>query len=676
MSQPEVVGAFAANGVLARAIEGFKARPSQQEMAEAVADAIDAQGALVVEAGTGTGKTFAYLVPALLKGGKVIVSTGTKNLQDQLFLRDIPTVRRALKVPVTIALLKGRSNYLCHYWLERTSKEGNLPSKDDVKHLRKIQLFAKTTQSGDKGDLSDVPENAGIWSMVTSTRENCLGQECPKYKDCFVMQARQDALKADVVVVNHHLFFADVMLRDTGMAELLPACNTVIFDEAHQLPETASLFFGETFSSAQMMDLARDTLREGMEGARDGADWPAITRSLEYALRDTRLALPQTNVRMSLTRLQKADQLDEALDKLELKLEGFIATLEDQAERSEGLEACWRRAQELHTLLTNWRAQKKPATPQGAEEVATADVAATVRWIETFNQPFHLHATPLDIAPIFKKQLEGLPRAWVFTSATLSVKGDFSHYQAQMGLDTAITKSWESPFDYPSQAILCVPQDFPDPRDEAHTQAVVDAAVPLLEAMQTGAPRGAFLLFTTIRGMQRAHELLLDRLKALGLEIPVLLQGQGSRTDLLNRFREAGNAVLIGSQSFWEGVDVRGDALSLVVIDKLPFAPPDDPVLSARIDAISQAGGNAFMDYQLPHAVITLKQGAGRLIRDETDRGVLVICDPRLISKPYGRRIWQSLPPMRRVRTIAEAVAFFRDTNPAITTPQPLESEA
>ena len=653
MTQPEVHGAFAAGGVLAQSIPGFAARGSQLEMATAVADAIDAQGVLIAEAGTGTGKTFAYLVPALLKGGKVIVSTGTKNLQDQLFARDIPTVRRALKAPVTIALLKGRSNYLCHYWLERTSKEGKLPSKEDVKHLRKIQLFAKHTQSGDKAELADVPENAGIWGMVTSTRENCLGQECPKYKECFVMQARQDALKADVVVVNHHLFFADVMLRDTGVAELLPACNTVIFDEAHQLPDTASLFFGETFSSTLVMDLARDVLREGMEGARDGADWPAVTRTLEYALRDARLALPQVNTKMALGRFNKLDELDTALAALDKKLDAFIAILEDQAERTEGLEACWRRAQELQSVLASWRNNAKPIAN-------TVTAGEKVRWIETFNQPFHLHATPLDIAPIFKAQLEAIPRAWIFTSATLSVRGDFGHYQRQMGLEEAVAKSWESPFDYPNQALLCVPQKFPDPKSETHTQAVVDAAVEIIVAMNETTPKGAFLLFTTLRGMQRAHELLVDRLAARGLELPILLQGQGSRTELLNRFREAGNAVLIGSQSFWEGVDVKGDSLALVVIDKLPFAPPDDPVLAARIDAIDQAGGNAFMEYQVPHAVISLKQGGGRLIRDENDRGVLMICDPRLITKPYGRSIWQSLPPMRRVRTVTEAAQFFR----------------
>ena len=702
----ELDAIFGDGGLFARTLDGYRPRASQIEMARAVAAAMEASArrmpepeifdtrkrpsrrlqneadnagesgtdaaaqptadadadagdnTLIVEAGTGTGKTYAYLVPAMLWGGKVIVSTGTKHLQDQLFLRDIPTVRDALAVPVTVAMLKGRSNYLCHYYLQRTADNGRLPSRQDTAYLQEIVRFAKITRSGDKAELASVPENAPVWSMVTSTRDNCLGQECPHYKECFVMQARREAQQADVVVVNHHLFFADIMLRDTGMAELLPSANTVIFDEAHQLPETATLFFGETLSTTQILELARDTVAEGLSHARDAVEWVKLGAALERAARDVRLAFADdTIVRVSLAQLGDDHPLFGALDALEAALDALASALASQAERAESLGACLRRARELQDLLAGWVA---PGAAQAeADEAADDgdDLNGKVRWIEVFSHTVQLHETPLSVAPIFAKQRAGVPRAWVFTSATLSVRGDFTHYAAQMGLSARRSMTLASPFDYQSQGLLYVPRNLPQPSSPAFTDAVFDAALPAIEA----SGGGVFMLCTTLRAVDRIAAKLRSVIESRGWNTPLLVQGDASRTELLDRFRAYGNAILVGSQSFWEGVDVRGDALSLVVIDKLPFAPPDDPVLAARLDALTKKGLSPFAVHQLPQAVITLKQGAGRLIRAETDRGVLMICDTRLVDKPYGRRIWQSLPPFKRTREIEVVEAFFAE---------------
>ncbi|MGE5492033.1 MAG: ATP-dependent DNA helicase [Actinomycetota bacterium] len=636
---------FAPDGPLAQAIPGYRIRGQQVEMAQRIGAAIHSHSVFIAEAGTGTGKTFAYLVPALTGGGKVIVSTGTKTLQDQLFNKDIPTVKRALKAPVRVALLKGRANYVCHYHLERSLGDGRFLTREDAANARRISTFAKVTQTGDKAECLEVPETSPVWNAVTSTRENCLGQDCPNNKECFVMAARREAMAADLVVVNHHLFFADVMLRDEGMAELLPACNTVIFDEAHQLPEVATLFFGETVSTAQIVDLARDARAEGLAGARDCLDIQEGARKLEKVAKDLRLAVGVDSGRFPAAQLDDNQGFNTALQLLLDELKAYAAVLETQAERSEGLENCWQRTTELLNKLDAW---KNPSGP------------GYVRWAEAFTQSLQLNLTPLDVADIFRKQMGGHPRAWIFTSATLAVQGNFRHYCAELGLGEATEENsacWQSPFDYGSQAVLYAPLGMPDPNSIRYTESVVDAAFPALKACGGG----AFFLCTSLRAMRRTHELLKAKLEDEGIDMPLLIQGEGSKNELLERFRRLGNAVLVGSQSFWEGVDVRGEALSLVVIDKLPFAPPDDPVLSARIEQMNKAGRNAFMEYQLPRAVINVKQGAGRLIRDESDRGVLMICDPRLISKPYGRRVWQSLPPMKRTRELSEVLNFFEN---------------
>ena len=633
-------------------MKGFRERPFQLEMAHAVAETIAGKGRLVAEAGTGTGKTVAYLVPALLSGGKVILSTGTKTLQDQLFDRDIPAVREALNVPVTVALLKGRANYVCHYHLERALNDGRLSSREEVRDLARIASFARSTATGDKADCAAVPENSGAWIHATSTRENCLGSPCPHYDKCFIMEARRKALAADVVVVNHHLFFADLALRDEGVAELLPASNTVIFDEAHQLPETATLFFSESLSTTQLTGLARDARLEGAAAARDYAPLPKAADALEKAARDLRLAFRQDGGRLPARMLDGDKDFEAGLDAALAGLDRLAGELKGQAERSEGLQRCWQRALTLAEGLERWRS--------GVDE-------ARVKWAELFRHSLHLNSTPLSIAEIFAARIGERARAWVFTSATLSVNRDFGHYCGQMGLADARTASWDSPYDFADQALLYVPERMPEPNTLEHTEAVVDAALPVIEA----AGGGAFMLFTSLRAMRNGHERLREALEARGLDYPLLVQGEGSRSEMLVRFRDLGNAVLVGSHSFWEGVDVRGEALSLVVIDKLPFAAPDDPVLAARIDRMNREGRSAFFDYQLPEAVITLKQGAGRLIRDETDRGVLMICDPRLLARSYGKRILASLPPMKLTRSASEAVSFFTGRAPARATATP-----
>jgi ATP-dependent DNA helicase DinG len=618
-------------------VGAFKPRRQQVEMARAIHDAMQRTAVLVAEAGTGTGKTFAYLVPALLAGGKVIVSTGTKTLQDQLFDRDLPAVRAALTSGASAALLKGRANYVCLYRLRRAADQGQFASREEILQLKAIERFAALSATGDRAELAEVPEDAPVWAHATSTRDNCLGQSCPDYGDCFVMRARRNALAADIVVINHHLFFADVVLRDEGVSELLPACNTVVFDEAHQLPETARNFFGESVSSAQLVDLARDARAELRSAGGASPELERLALRLEKSARDLRLAFSDGAARLAWQPALRLAGFAEALHEVARSLRALREPLEAQAERSEGLESCARRAGAALATVVRMR------------ETEPAD---EVRWVEVFAHTVRLHSTPLSPAELFSRQMDDHPRAWIFTSATLAVGEEFSHFTRELGLAQAATRRWASPFDFGSQALLYVPKGLPaDPNDPAFTDAVIDAALPVLEA----SGGRAFLLFTTLRALRRAHERLRGRLR-----YPLLVQGTGSRSELLARFRALGNAVLLGAQSFWEGVDVRGDALSVVVIDKLPFAPPDDPVLAARIEAIKARGGNAFTELQLPQAVLSLKQGAGRLIRDETDRGVLMLCDPRLVSKSYGRQILKSLPPMRFTRNLPEVTEFFQ----------------
>ncbi len=649
----QVADAFAPGGPLARAVAGFVARGSQQEMALAVFDAIVERATLVAEAGTGTGKTFAYLVPCLLAGGKVLISVGSKTLQDQVFDKDLRLVGGALGIPVDAALLKGRQNYVCLHRLNRTLEQGWLETREAADHLRQIERFAQTSPSGDRAELAGVPETAGIWHEVTSTQDNCLGAECPQFEPCFVYRARRRALAADVVVVNHHLFLADMVLRDDRFGELLPAVDTVVLDEAHHLPRIGAEFFGDGWSIAQIAELAADALAAGLQGARDGAAWVDLTRALERSGQALRSALTQCGLvaggRVALERLSGRETLVAALDGIDERAASLEAGLQANAGRDPELDLLLPRVQRLRAQLTVWR---EAALATDAARQTDPDV---VRWISGSVHGAQFQATPLSIAEPFARARGRATQAWILTSATLTVATRFDAFVSQIGLD-ATTRRWDSPYDFASQALLYLPDRMPDPGSERFAEQVAEAAWPVIQA----SGGRAFVLCSTLRAVER----ITGRLRELAghCEAPytLLTQGHGTRRNLLQTFRSSARAVLVGSISFWEGIDVRGDALSLVVIDKLPFAPPDDPLVEALSRKLRSQGRNPFTDYQLPQAVTLLKQGAGRLIRDERDRGVLMILDGRLLSKSYGRIVLESLPPFTLTRDEATACAFFR----------------
>jgi ATP-dependent DNA helicase DinG len=621
------------NGPLTTVISGFNVRSEQQEMAQAVGAAMQDYGAAVIEAGTGVGKTFAYLVPALSSGGKVIVSTGTKTLQDQLFIKDLPLVKKALKTSAKLALLKGRSNYLCNYRLRQALAEGSYKDRRSISQLHRINDWAAMTDSGDISQLSYIPANAEVRSSVTSTADNCLGAECEDYANCYVANARRKAQEADVVVVNHHLFFADLALKEEGFGELLPSANTVILDEAHQLPEIASTFFSEVLSSRQLRELCRDILAETLLDS----DMPELrdqSRLLDKTVQDLRLAMdkpglrePWHKIRSKPAIVDELDNLCEAMDELEQMLDAV-------QERGKGLQTCHQRLQLQRKRLKDMN--KPPAN--------------SVQWYETFTRSFSLISTPLNVADPFRKQMQSFPCSWIFTSATLAVGKTFEHFNSRMGIDDAEEVLLDSPFDYWHKSLLYSPKDIPEPQHVDFVPSVVDASIPVIEAC-TG---GTFMLFTSYRALNMAAELLKDE-----IDRPVLVQGESSQHEMIDKFRELGNAILLGTGSFWEGVDVRGDALSCVIIDKLPFGAPNDPVMEARIQAIRDKKGNPFYDYQLPQAVIALKQGVGRLIRDSDDRGVLMICDPRLRTRSYGSVFLESLPRIPRTQKIEVVERFF-----------------
>jgi ATP-dependent DNA helicase DinG len=606
----------------------------QQQLAEEVATAIAGEGTLVCEAGTGTGKTYAYLVPALLSGKRVIISTGTKNLQDQLFHRDLPLVREALRVPVHVALLKGRSNYLCLHRLQQAIAAGQGTATQQAE-LQAVQAWAGRTASGDIAELAEVPEDAPVWPLVTSTVENCLRQECPLYDDCHVVKARREAQTAEVVVVNHHLFLADLALKEQGFGEVLPGAEAVIFDEAHQLPEVATQFFGSAFSSRQLIELAKDTVQAQLSEAGDTPALRDQTYRLEKTVRDLRLALDGRE-RGYWQEQRDQPAVQQTMQQLQEELNRVSESLSAAAERGPALANCHRRAEAL-------REQLKAYT--------TAETVETVRWYELHRRGFVLYQTPLEVAELFNERMGRHRGARVYTSATLAVGEDFSYFTRQLGITQAVERHFDSPFDYAHQGLIYLPAIEVDPRGADYTHAVVEAALPVLAAS-----RGrAFLLFTSHRALNKASALLKDMNTGFSLWV----QGQAPRAQLLEQFRHAERAVLLGTSSFWEGVDVRGEALSCVVIDKLPFAALDDPVMQARLRAMEERGGNPFVEYQMPEAVIALKQGVGRLIRDVRDHGVVVLCDPRLTGKSYGKRFLAALPPMPRTRELRDVQAFF-----------------
>ncbi|HEY9130227.1 MAG TPA: ATP-dependent DNA helicase [Dyella sp.] len=635
MTDPDISVLLGADGPFARDLPNFLPREAQQEMARAVQHAIAERDILIAEAGTGTGKTYAYLVPALLSGERVIVSTGTKALQDQLYFRDLPKVRSVLGARLKTALLKGRANYLCLYRLDQTVREGVSFDRSQASQLASIRSWSARTRYGDRMELAEVPEESPLWPRVTSTPENCLGVECPFYDDCHVIKARRAAQEADIVVVNHHLLFADLALKQEGFGEILPGAQAFILDEAHQIPELAGQFFSQSVSARQLTELAQDSLSEcnGITGAIGAVLEPV--EALQEAVRKLRLELDRLPQRGPFHQLESSTDVRAGLHDVRELVAALADVLASQAERSRGFANVFERASSLSDRF---------------DRIVEGGGDRDVRWYEQFPRGFALHATPLDLAAPLRGLRERTQAAWIHTSATLSVAGDFGHLARQLGLDDPQTLSLQSPFDYARQALCYLPQGLPDPAARDHTERAIDAVLPVLEASNGR----AFLLFTSHRALRRAADLLHNR-----VPWPLFVQGDAPRHRLLEEFRASGHGVLLGAASFWEGVDVQGDALSVVVIDKLPFAAPDDPVLQARLDALEQAGINPFMGWQVPSAAIALKQGAGRLIRDVRDRGVLVLCDPRLTGKGYGKLFLASLPPMPRTNDIADVRAFF-----------------
>ncbi len=647
MAKEQTDGLLDEHGVFARNIEGFQARPQQQAMAAAVAELLAGSGVLVVEAGTGVGKTYAYLAPTLASGERVILSTGSKTLQEQLFFKDLPVVRKALGLSIKSALLKGRANYLCLQRMKMTLLDGRLADRREVGWLRRIEDWSHLTTHGDIAEMTAVPRDAGIWPKVTSTIDNCLGAECDDYQECYVVKARRKAQEADVVVVNHHLFFADMALKEEGFGELLPAADIVVLDEAHQLPDIASTFFSETVSSRQLQEWARDTRAESLSGA---ADMPQIRDQLgvlEKAVLDLRLAMDSPGQRAPWSRLRDQPGIRVHTHTLLEAMHALTDVLAQVAERSKGLALCHERLLELEACL------QRMQSPQ-------TDV---VQWYETFTRSFTLTATPLDVSTPLRRCMDALPCRWVLTSATLAVGDSFDHFTARLGVNDAVKLQLDSPFDYWHNALLYLPADLPEPQQPDFVEKMVEAAIPVIKACGGR----TFMLFTSYRALNEAAALLVDE-----FEYPLLIQGESPQREMIERFRELGNAVLLGTASFWEGVDVRGEALSCVIIDKLPFAAPNDPVLEARLDTLRRQGSNPFAEYQLPQAVISLKQGVGRLIRDQADRGLLMICDVRLRSRSYGRIFLDSLPRMPRTQKLAVVERFFSLEQPLQTPPAPL----
>ncbi|ELY5881036.1 ATP-dependent DNA helicase [Cronobacter sakazakii] len=628
---------FAADGQLANAIPGFKPREPQRQMAQAVSAAIEAATPLVVEAGTGTGKTYAYLAPALRAGKKVIISTGSKALQDQLYSRDLPTVAKALEFKGRLALLKGRSNYLCLERLEQQALAGGDLPVQTLSDVIQLRGWANETVDGDISTCGRVAEDAPVWPLVTSTNDNCLGTDCPLYKDCFVVKARKKAMEADVVVVNHHLFLADMVVKESGFAELIPEAKVIIFDEAHQLPDIASQYFGQSLSSRQLLDLARDIIIAYRTEVKDTQQLQKCADRLAQSTQDFRLQLGDPGFRGNLRELLADASISRALLLLDDALELCYDVAKLSLGRSALLDAAFERATLYRARLKRLKEINQPGYSY---------------WYECNSRHFTLALTPLTVADKFQDVIAEKGGSWIFTSATLSVNDDLHHFTERLGIHEAKTLLLPSPFDYARQALLCVPRGLPQTNQPQAGKALARMLQPLIEANQ-----GRCFMLCTSHAMMRE---LAEQFRAT-MTLPVLLQGETSKSQLLEQFISAGNALLVATSSFWEGVDVRGDALSLVIIDKLPFTSPDDPLLKARMEDCRLRGGDPFDEVQLPEAVITLKQGVGRLIRDVDDRGVLVICDNRLVMRPYGAVFLKSLPPTPRTRDIGEAARFLTD---------------
>ncbi|MER2493972.1 ATP-dependent DNA helicase [Catenovulum sediminis] len=633
---------FSNQGALAKTIDGFQPRSAQLKLAQSFLDAVEKQNLLIAEAGTGTGKTFAYLIPAIISGKKVIVSTGTKNLQEQLYHRDLPIVKKALKSTVKTALLKGRSNYLCLHRFRQHKAHPMLQDKQLLSDLKQIEKWANQTQSGDVGEVTKIAEDSQAIPMVTSTLDNCLGRECPDYEDCYLVKARKKAADADLVVINHHLYFADMAVKDTGFGEIVPDSEVVVFDEAHQIPDIACEYFGERLSTRQLVELGKDIETVYRTELKDVKQLGKASEKLITAARQFRLVFPQTPEKGNWREKGQSEICQQELQTLEQTIEFTYQVLKTHIGRSKEADHCFERIFEAKSKidrLTQWQ---------------LSDVSL---WYETTPRHISLNLTPLSIADKFSSLRNDKKQSWLMTSATLSVDGKFEHFTELLGLVDYQSLELESPFDYPKQSMLCIPRYMPEPNDRNVLNVLIETACELIQASKGR----CFFLFTSYRMMNMVAARLKKR-----IDNPIFVQGEVPKRKLLDLYLAEQDPVLLATGSFWEGVDVRGDALQCVIIDKLPFASPDDPLIQARIENCKRKGQDAFAKIQIPQAVITLKQGAGRLIRDVQDKGVLVICDPRLISRPYGEIFVQSLPNMQRTRDLKKACAFLLNGNKTV----------
>ncbi|MFT5395070.1 MAG: ATP-dependent DNA helicase DinG [Gammaproteobacteria bacterium] len=627
---------FSDGGSLAGLIGDYQHRPEQEDMAHKIFSAISEGHNLVCEAGTGTGKTVAYLVPALLSRQKVIISTGTRHLQDQLFQKDLPLVLEALASPATTMVLKGRSNYLCLEHMELAIHDTKDLNYQNMSDLQEVVQWSSSTKTGDINELGMIEENSVIRSRITSTTENCLGQSCPSFEDCFVFKNRKAALESDLVITNHHLLLSDMSLREKGFGEVLPLADVIVFDEAHQLPELASTYFSQTMSTRQLLELITDIKTADHEEAGDIEELAGTLAKFEKLIRDVRLVFGRADQRLNWLEVWEKSLLSTALPEMLTAFQGVIDILETACGRGKLLDNCWQRAKAHYNYIDTYIETKN-------EE--------SIRWVEIRGHHLYLNQTPVNISETFQQRLSEYNATSVFTSASLAINDDFNYYSRQLGLEECQTQVWDSPFDYQTQTCLYVPLDLPEPNQFEFFDAFIARTIKLLSYSEGH----AFVLFTSHQALKKSADILSKE-----IDYPIFIQGQAPRSELLNQFRHTKHAVLLGTSSFWEGVDVKGEALSLVIIDKLPFASPDDPVLQARLNHFSKQGSNPFMDHQVPQAAISLKQGVGRLIRDVTDRGVCVICDKRVVRKAYGKRIIKALPPMPITHELDDVKDFFK----------------
>ena len=636
--QDRISNIFSVNGELSQSIKGFRPRTEQIEMAHAVGESIQNKSSLVIEAGTGTGKTFAYLAPALVFGKKTIISTGSKNLQDQLFNRDLPAIKKALNFTGKIALLKGRANYLCLERLDQVIAQGVLGDKSVLVELSKVRKWNNSTKTGDFTECIELAEDSPIIPQLTSTAESCLGTDCPNYSECYVASARKKALNADLVVVNHHLFFADMAVKESGFGELIPNSEVIIFDEAHQLPDIASQYFGQSLTSRQLFDLCKDINIVYRTELKDMQQLGTTSDTLLKVIQDFRLLLGNgSNVRGNWRELYTQSAVKKSFELLQEKIDFLAEVIKLALGRSQTLDSIFERVESIKIQL---------------KRLSETNIVGYCYWYEGNGRQFGLHITPLTVADKFGDQLKVKEAAWIFTSATLEVGGTFNHFCQCLGIEDATQKILPSPFNYSEQSLLCVPRYLPNTNQTNTLSSLGEMLLPVIEANKGR----CFVLCTSYSMMRGLAEYFREK-----SNLSILLQGETSKGKLLEQFIKETHSVLVATSSFWEGVDVRGDALSLVIIDKLPFTAPDEPLLKARIEDCRLQDGDPFNDIQIPEAVITLKQGVGRLIRDVTDRGVVIICDNRLVMRNYGETFLKSLPNSSRTRDLNKVIQFLQN---------------